>query len=145
MSRINSNSNTDQQYSRDKKLPKIKNSGQTSRRRKSQNDKAIQCHAKTNFNPLTDKTKASKKVSKRAKKDKKKKIHKNKQDRQEGSSLAIRSNTQPLFDKNWKNFTQITYFSCNKKGHYLKNCIVLVTSMLLTANEETSAKSTMTI
>lgn len=57
-----------------------------------------------------------------ARKKEKKKVNKYRQESQKGSIAAIESNAEPPARKKQKKFCQITYFSYNIIGHYLKDC-----------------------
>lgn len=57
----------------------------------------------------------------KAKKKKKKKIYQKKQKSQKNNTPIIKNNTKSSTGKKWKNLSQITCFSYNKKGHYLKD------------------------
>lgn len=66
-------------------------------------------------------TKVEKAKSDKIRKEKKKKTHKERQERQKSSTSATECNAKFLAGKKQKDFSQIIYYSCNKKGHYSKN------------------------
>lgn len=100
----------------------MKDSGQDKQAAQPKNDAAIQDHGEANLNSPTDQTETLEQDSKIAKKIKKMKIHKDRQEYQEKSTLATKNNTKLFSHKKQKDISHITCFSCNKKGYYLKDC-----------------------
>ncbi len=63
------------------------------------------------------------KAFEKVKKDKKQKSHRAKRDRQKDSTSASRTNTTPTKKKIQKrDISEITYYNCNKKSHYVSDC-----------------------
>lgn len=121
--RIHGNTNLNQRCFRGKRSLKIKDSGRDKQVVQPKNDAVIQSYGKSYSNPLEDKTEVSEKFSEKAKKDKKKKAPNDRRERQKESILATRGNTKPPPGQKQKSFSHITYFNCNKKDHYSKDCI----------------------
>ena len=63
--------------------------------------------------------------SNKARKDKKKKQHedkKNSKKPRDSSTLATKVNKTEISSKRKKDISEITYYNCNKKGHYATKC-----------------------
>lgn len=91
--------------SQDNQLEKIQKSGA-----------ALQGQGKANQAKLGNKGEKAK--GEKARKEKIKKAYKDRQKCQKSSISATESNAKPFTRKKQKNLSQITYFNCNKKGHY---------------------------